>query len=59
MADEEELTTSQIRDLVKVSRVTVVKHIQSGKLKAYKRMSAYRIKRSDFEKWASAQNLNY
>ena len=48
------LTIDEIIKILKVSKMTIYRYIESGKLKAYKLGKEYRIDKKDLEEYLSS-----
>lgn len=44
-------TVTEIADMLRVHRYTVIRWIHSGKVRAYRSGKNWRIKKSDFKEW--------
>ena len=52
------LTPQEVADLLRVSADTVRRWVNAGRLPAYKVGRGLRIKRIDFDRWLSEQQVN-
>lgn len=57
MYNDELLTVDEVAKLLKVSKMTVYRYINDGKLPAYKLEQKFRVKSLDLEKYLSNRKI--
>ena len=53
--DHDIMTIEELADYLRMQKVTIYKHVQEGKIPAFKVGGAWRFKRSTIDKWIEEQ----